>query len=326
MGTSLNGLTPAATYTGLIKFGDNSIIGATLRYLSDGAGNDLPISVSTTKVGIGTTNSTSTLNVASNINLISATTSDMYLNYQSSGNIYYQYSGVTYWQQSVDNADNFRIYSGTKGLHIQRANGYSTFNNGSTTLNSTVGIKGSGSTSATTSLLVQNSAGVNKISCNDDSTTLNLLSGVTGSATAQVTIGAIATGTVYIEANTDGGSNGMRIHTNRQNTPIFFGCTSASTPTNDSITIGNSTTAAGATHNIMFRQSNAVVGGFPNSANATYPSAQFFVESTTRGFLPPRMTTTQKNAIATPSAGLVVYDSTTNKLCCYNGSTWNDLF
>jgi len=38
------------------------------------------------------------------------------------------------------------------------------------------------------------------------------------------------------------------------------------------------------------------------------------------------MTTTQKNAIATPAAGLVVYDNTTNKLCCYNGSTWNDLF
>jgi hypothetical protein len=50
------------------------------------------------------------------------------------------------------------------------------------------------------------------------------------------------------------------------------------------------------------------------------------IASTTKGFLPPRMTTTQKNAIASPAAGLVLYDSTTNKLCCYNGSTWNDLF
>jgi hypothetical protein len=55
-------------------------------------------------------------------------------------------------------------------------------------------------------------------------------------------------------------------------------------------------------------------------------SARMECDSTTQGFLPPRMTTTQKNAIATPAAGLVVYDSTTNKLCCYNGSTWNDLF
>jgi hypothetical protein len=55
-------------------------------------------------------------------------------------------------------------------------------------------------------------------------------------------------------------------------------------------------------------------------------SAVLDLRSTTRGFLPPRMTTTEKNAIASPAAGLVVYDNTTNKLCCYNGSTWNDLF
>jgi hypothetical protein len=55
-------------------------------------------------------------------------------------------------------------------------------------------------------------------------------------------------------------------------------------------------------------------------------SSVFQIDSTTKGFLPPRMTTTEKNAIASPAAGLVVYDTTTNKLCCYNGSTWNDLF
>lgn len=61
--------------------------------------------------------------------------------------------------------------------------------------------------------------------------------------------------------------------------------------------------------------------------NTTSPqaSAQLQVDSTTRGVLFPRMTTTQKNLISAV-AGLVVYDTTTNKLCCYNGSTWNDLF
>jgi hypothetical protein len=55
-------------------------------------------------------------------------------------------------------------------------------------------------------------------------------------------------------------------------------------------------------------------------------SAVLEVSSTTRGFLPPRMTTTQKNAIATPASGLIVYDTSTNKLACYNGTSWNDLF
>jgi hypothetical protein len=51
-------------------------------------------------------------------------------------------------------------------------------------------------------------------------------------------------------------------------------------------------------------------------------SSKLTVESTTQGFLPPRMTTTQKNAIATPSAGLMVYDTTLNLMALYNGTTW----
>jgi len=46
------------------------------------------------------------------------------------------------------------------------------------------------------------------------------------------------------------------------------------------------------------------------------------VTSTTQGFLPPRMTTTQKNAIASPAAGLVVYDTTLNKLCVRTALAW----
>jgi hypothetical protein len=55
-------------------------------------------------------------------------------------------------------------------------------------------------------------------------------------------------------------------------------------------------------------------------------SAKLQIDSTTQGVLFPRMTTTQKNAIASLASGLILYDSTTNKLQCYNGSTWNDLF
>jgi len=55
-------------------------------------------------------------------------------------------------------------------------------------------------------------------------------------------------------------------------------------------------------------------------------SSKLTIESTTQGFLPPRMTTTQKNAIATPAAGLVVYDTTDNKHYGYNGTTWNAFY
>jgi len=52
MGTSLSGLTPANTYQSLIKVGDNSALSATLKALSDGAGNDSPLKLSTTAVQI----------------------------------------------------------------------------------------------------------------------------------------------------------------------------------------------------------------------------------------------------------------------------------
>lgn len=46
-------------------------------------------------------------------------------------------------------------------------------------------------------------------------------------------------------------------------------------------------------------------------------SAILQADSTTKGFLPPRMTTTQKNAIASPATGLVVFDTTLNKLAVF---------
>lgn len=78
-----------------------------------------------------------------------------------------------------------------------------------------------------------------------------------------------------------------------------------------------------ATNNGLFLNSSAQVkiGDY----SATYNSSGILeVVSTTKGFLPPRMTTTQKNAIATPAAGLVVYDTTLNKLCVYT-TAWETI-
>ena len=44
--------------------------------------------------------------------------------------------------------------------------------------------------------------------------------------------------------------------------------------------------------------------------------------TTTKGFLPPKLTTVQRNAIATPPAGLVIYNTTTSQLEVYTGSSW----
>lgn len=54
-------------------------------------------------------------------------------------------------------------------------------------------------------------------------------------------------------------------------------------------------------------------------------SSIFTVESFTKGWLPPRMTTTQKNAIASPTEGLEVYDITLHKKCVYTGTAWETI-
>jgi hypothetical protein len=54
-------------------------------------------------------------------------------------------------------------------------------------------------------------------------------------------------------------------------------------------------------------------------------SAQLDVSSTTKGLLPPRMTTTQRDAIASPAAGLIIFNTTTNSLEVRNSSAWAGL-
>lgn len=54
----------------------------------------------------------------------------------------------------------------------------------------------------------------------------------------------------------------------------------------------------------------------------TYATATLAVNSTTQGFLPPRMTGTQRDAITSPETGLMVYNTTTNKLNVYTGAAW----
>ncbi len=53
----------------------------------------------------------------------------------------------------------------------------------------------------------------------------------------------------------------------------------------------------------------------PNSA------AMLDVQSTTRGLLPPRMTTEQMNEIVAPPEGLLVYNTSVNALYWFNGIT-----
>jgi hypothetical protein len=84
-----------------------------------------------------------------------------------------------------------------------------------------------------------------------------------------------------------------------------------------------STTADGASSQTeRMRIDSAGNVGIGTAANA---SAILDVQSTTKGVRMPNMTTTQKNAIASPAAGLMVFDTTLAKLCVYTGAAWQTI-
>jgi hypothetical protein len=151
--------------------------------------------------------------------------------------------------------------------------------------------KGSGSTSATTSLLVQNSAGTElfKVNDNGESTFLSTTS------STPLSSNAAGSGTIAFELLS---SNIRRFR--------IFG-TSALATFEASNTGGITTNAA------------LNVGG----SAAAQASAILQADSTTRGFLPPRMTNAQRSAISSPAVGLVVYcTDTVEGLYVYKSTGW----
>jgi hypothetical protein len=82
---------------------------------------------------------------------------------------------------------------------------------------------------------------------------------------------------------------------------------------------------------ILFRQNNvermriALLGSVLIGTPTEIASSILTLASTTKGFLPPRMTTTERNAISSPATGLMVYDTTLNKLCVRTASSWETI-
>lgn len=325
MGTSLTGLTPSTTYDALIKVGDNGALSATAKVLSDGLGNDSVLSLSTTAVGIGTNAPTTALEVAYN----SSTLNGILINQLGAGldsSIGFANGGVIRSSLSMNiNTGECRwnnmsggyfptIYaSGVERMRITNG-GLVGINEATPTAR--LQVKGSGSTSATTSLLVQNNAGTAAMTVKDDRnifigdlTTADSSSAIPQIANTKLYFNSGSQIAHYITSTQDGGTGDTSLALCGLGTGggyfggiRFFTSSSSVTPVL-----------------AMFVDRNQSVGiGLTNSNNLTVnASAKLQIDSTTRGFLPPRMTTTQKNAIATPSAGLIIYDSTLAKLCVY---------
>lgn len=62
-----------------------------------------------------------------------------------------------------------------------------------------------------------------------------------------------------------------------------------------------------------------------DTAQAPHPSARLEVRSNQGGFLPPRLTTNQRDAIVNPAMGLTIYNVSTECLQVHHGTGWKDI-
>ena len=312
--------------TDSLQLAGSGPITSTARYITDSLGNASAISISTIGVGIGTTNATARLRVitadtngiaeffqngvassplhltrytglvAINLNTAaggSASPVPVGDNIQMSRITTNTYNGTTFGvsarieviskgiQSATNYGSNMRFQT-TRENNINLNTNLALLSDGNVqigadynvALGARLGIKGSGSTSATTSLLVENSAGTSAFAIFDDRQVnfYNQLQGPLLRASSNLACSSFQT-------------------QNYAGTWMVV---------DDSTNVGN----------VNFGTVTAVA------------SARVQIDSTTKGFLPPRMTTVQRDAVISPATGLKVYNTSTNTTDTYDGATW----
>jgi hypothetical protein len=321
MGISLFGLTPAATYPALIKFGDNSAISGTLRALSDGLGTDLPIQVSTTGVNftgtasIGGTALSPSSGVAGAIQF-------------SNGSAFVSDAANLFWDDT-----NNRLGVGTN------------------TPTATTHIRGVDQLQTSTSLLVTDSIGTELLRVHNSANNSSVVMTTAKIANYEIVSGNVLANTTMRFVPTSTGLAINKDYSNPAASTLVHIKGSGTTGATTSLLVQNSAGTEAvkvfdnlrvdvrtefrvldtAGNNAMIMYGDGVsgtktlwvagslgLGGAPGN-NA---SARLQVDSTTQGFLPPRMTTTQRDAIATPATGLKIYNTTLGTTDTYDGATW----
>lgn len=113
------------------------------------------------------------------------------------------------------------------------------------------------------------------------------------------------------------GGSGIRAYESSSNGRLFLDGAASNT----SSYVIQRTGASYQNNNALTPSGNFIIGwdGVPASEIS---SAKVSIESTSKGFLPPRLTGTQQAGVTSPVAGLIIYNTDSAALCYYNGSVW----
>ena len=220
----------------------------------------------------------------------------------------------------INAANALSVTSGGTGLSTIPTNGQLLIGNGTGyTLNTLTPGAGIGVTNGTGTIAVANTG------------VLTWAGGVTGLTPAGAATGAVTLAGVLNVAS--GGTSASTASIVSFNNITGFAATGATGTTSTNLVFSTSPTITtpvinGFTGNTsvvnigsgqFFKATSGSIGLGTISPNA---SAILDAQSTTQGVRFPNMTTVEKNAIGTPAAGLVVFDTTLAKLCVYSGAAW----
>lgn len=150
--------------------------------------------------------------------------------------------------------------------------------------------------------------------------------------------GTLTGGSVAITCSSDGkiittaSSSAYRVY-NREGNTFYLNHTGSSTINSFDMSTNTKTIYRGITsedkvycddqsfETFVYSDVNGYIG-----INTSTPQAILDVTSTTSFFLPPRMTTSERNSLSGLVAGAIIYNTTVNKHQGYNGTSWNDFW
>ena len=153
-----------------------------------------------------------------------------------------------------------------------------------------------------------------------------------------VAIGYVAGGDITTGYNNTliGYQSGQILSTGKENILLGSNAGDLITTGSNNIVIGYNINPISTTGNNQLNIGDLIHGDLSNQSinigtNTIDASAILSASSTTKGFLPPRMTSTQATAISSPAEGLLVYVTDTNGTFTtkgwwgYNGAAWQQL-
>jgi hypothetical protein len=319
--------TPASTYKGLLQVGDYTDgVDSTVKAVLDGEGTASALAIGTTKVGVGTTSPSQELDVSGNVvadeyalDQTGSSSSAVAIHAPATNELAIRTNSTERLRIDSDGRCGIGTASPVTKLDINEVAGnldvIQSFSKGG------VGQARVGLCGATSQILQD--ALANDLCIRSDGH--NIKFGTASATRTDMTIDS--DGKVGIGTTTP--SRELNVHTDQQETRIVVDNAGA-----DNNTYGgwigsngdqNRKLHLGTKFNSLFETAVTIDSDGNCGIGIETPSAPLEVASTTGGVIMPRMNTTQRTAISSPTPGEMVYDTDLNKFYGYTSSGWTAL-